>query len=302
MCLMLWLSPGCAPGTKVDSADPVPASPSLSKIESAQKPSPSPFSGADEKVLQKVRKAAFGAANPRLLESYKQKITVNIGTYLARQAGVKIPAPNPETTPSPTGGAASQPSPTAQPRVRQSYEITTAAVYPLKSIIWTQHGTESVFNIVNGGDGWKVTKSPEFQVPTMKAMAKLGASSQHESMINSIQGLLYLIGNGKIDAQKVSLKRVPGYWVIETDFENTKAEYFFAEDTFRCDKLVRRGDRFELTTFYSDYKSERGVMLPHKLEMKLPDGQSFATHLIKKWDLGQTWPDELFTTSGVREF
>jgi hypothetical protein len=163
-------------------------------------------------------------------------------------------------------------------------------------------GKQSLFSIVDKEGGWTVTKNVSLPKPLVADIDKAFASAQTENLINSIEGLLYELSAQPLDLQGTSLRHESHYWVVRTNRENTTCDYYFSDSTLICEKLVKQGAKFQLTVFYTDYRAENGILLPHKLEMKLPDGKSFGNHVIAKWELGKVWPENFFTAAGVAEF
>jgi hypothetical protein len=90
------------------------------------------------------------------------------------------------------------------------------------------------------------------------------------------------------------------YWVVTWAQGAVTSDLYFSEETWLCEKHVRKTPDGISRIFYSDYRPVSGIMLPHKIEIKNAQDAVFSTQVIQRWVLGEKWPDEFFTAQGVQ--
>jgi hypothetical protein len=136
------------------------------------------------------------------------------------------------------------------------------------------------------------------QVTALRADRAEAFKASQEGSLQAFIRLLSLSSDRELNGLK-SRYESP-YWVITWETGAVVNELYFSEKSWLCDKQSRRSSVGTSTLYYTDYRPEQGVMLPHKMEIRTDENVLFGTHLIKRWVLGEKLSDDFFTPEGVK--
>jgi hypothetical protein len=165
-------------------------------------------------------------------------------------------------------------------------------------------GNLQIIQIVNGNKGWQFTVPLSAKTKTLPANISDSEGDKlkaiKENAKHSLPALFQLLSseNGW-QAAKLEIIKDPSSIVIRWQEGDSTNDFHFSQETFLCEKQIRRTGQGVTILKYFDYKNTGGVMLPQKIEVSAESGQIVATQVVESWTLGVVWPDNFFTPEGV---
>ena len=235
-------------------------------------------------VIQRVKNAYVGAADAALLTSYQQDLEVYVpGAYPNERSELLKKATE---------------------ILKNGVKIIIVYRAPDKSVLILGFGERRLIQGISGASTWQVRLQPaDSGVPTreVSGLSAARAGMMRISEDSSIQAFIRLLYEATDQSLRLfKVRHDKPYWVVTWTQGSVTNDLYFSEENWLCEKHVRKTPEGVARIYYSDYRPEKGILLPHKIEIRNAQDSVFATQVIEHWDLGKKWPDEFFTAEGVR--